>query len=51
MIAEVSRRVYNYFNPERPLAEIRQGYIPDANSCNFAGDPLVQDLMQGVWTE
>ncbi len=51
VIAEVSRRVYNYFNPERPLAEIRQGYIPDANSCNFAGDPLVQDLMQGVWTE
>lgn len=51
VIAEVSRRVYNYFNPERPLAEIRQGYIPDANSCNFAGDPLVQDLMQAVWTE
>ena len=51
VIAEVSRRVYNYFNPDRPLAEIRQGYIPDANSCNFAGDPLVQDLMQSVWQE
>lgn len=51
VIAEVSRRVYNYFNPERPLAEIRQGYIPDANNCNFVGDPLVQDLMQGVWSK
>ena len=51
VIAEVSRRVYNYFNPERPLAAIRDGYIPDANSCNFAGDPLVADLMQGIWTE
>ena len=51
VIAEISRRVYNYFNPDQPLAEIRQGYIPDANSCNFSGDPLVVDLMQAVWQE
>ena len=49
VIAEVSRRVYNYFNPQQPQDVIRDGYIPDANSCNYAGDPLVVDLMQAVW--
>ena len=51
LIAEVSRRVYNYFNPERPQEAVRDGYIPDANDCNYAGDPLVVDLMQSVWGE
>ena len=51
VIAEVSRRVYNYFNPERALDEIREGYIPDANSCNYAGDLLAVDLMQPVWPD
>ncbi|MCY4019509.1 MAG: serine hydrolase [Chloroflexi bacterium] len=49
LIAEVSRRVYNYFNPEGPQAEIRDGYIPDAGSCNYNGDPLVADIMQPIW--
>jgi len=51
VIAEVSRRVYNYFNPQQPQPSIRDGYIPDANSCNYSGDPLVADLMRSVWLD
>jgi len=51
VIAEVSRRVYNYFNPQQPQPSIRDGYIPDANNCNYSGDPLVADLMRSVWLE
>ena len=51
VIAEVSRRVYNYFNPDQPQVSIRDGFIPDASSCNYIGDPLVADLMQPVWPE
>ncbi len=51
LIAEVSRRVYNYFNPEAPQLEIRDGYIPEAGSCDYKGDPLVIDIMQPVWSD
>ena len=51
LIAEVSRRVYNYFNPEQPQPEIRDGYIPEAGSCDYNGAPLVIDIMQPVWDD
>ena len=51
VIAEVSRRVYNYFNPDQPQDVIRDGLIPDVSSCNYIGDPLVADLMQSAWLE
>lgn len=51
VIAEVSRLVYNYFNPDAPQEFIRDGFIPEANTCNYAGDPLVGDLMQSIWEE
>lgn len=51
LIAEVSRRVYNHFNPDRPQTAIRDGFIPEADSCNYRGDPLVADLMQSSWPE
>ncbi len=51
LIAEVSRRVYNYFNPEQAQPEIRDGYIPEAGSCDYNGDPLVIDIMQPVWDD
>lgn len=51
VIAEVSRLVYNYFNPDAPQPVIRDGFIPEANTCNYAGDPLVGDLMQSVWDD
>ncbi len=51
LIAEVSRRVYNYFNPGAPQPEIRDGYIPEAGSCDYNGDPLVIDIMQPAWSD
>jgi len=49
LFAEVSRRVYNHFNPEQPQGSGREWFIPDANSCNYFGDPLVVDLLQSSW--
>ena len=51
IIAEVSRQVYNYFNPTEPQQVIRDGFIPETDSCNYAGDPLTADLMQSVWDD
>lgn len=51
VFSESSRQVYNYFNPDAPQAENREGFIPDAPTCNFAGTPLVTDLMQPIWDE
>jgi beta-lactamase class A len=51
VIAEVSRQVYNYFNPDSPQPIVRDGFIPEANDCNYTGDPLVIDLMQPIWDE
>ncbi len=49
LFAEVSRRVYNHFNPSAPQASSREWIIPDAKSCNYFGDPLVIDLLQSHW--
>lgn len=49
--AETSRSVYNYFNSDAPMVAVREGFIPAADSCNFAGTPLVADLQQAVWDE
>ncbi len=51
VIAEVSRTVYNFYNPENPMPAIRDGFIPEAGTCNFAGTPLVADLMRVIWDE
>ncbi len=51
LFAEVSRRVYNHFNPEQPQELSREWVIPDANSCNYFGSPLVVDLLQSHWDE
>ena len=51
LFAEVSRRVYNRFNPGNPQQSGREWHIPDANSCNYFGDPLVGDLLQWTWDE
>jgi hypothetical protein len=48
-MAEVSREIYNYYNPDAPQAEIRAGSIPETAACNFSGSPLVNDLMQVQW--
>ena len=49
LFAEVSRRVYNYFNPQQPFLDEREWTIPDVNSCNYFGDELVVDLLQWQW--
>lgn len=49
VIAEASRLVYNYYNPDAPLEAIREGFIPEAGQCNYENDPLVLDLRQPVW--
>ena len=51
LFAEVSRRVYNYFNPAQAQQSDREWFIPDANSCNYFGDPLVVDLLQSSWDD
>ncbi len=44
VMAEVSRTIYNYYNPDAPIEAIRDGFIPEAPTCNFAGTPLIDDL-------
>jgi len=51
VFAETSRQVYNYFNPDAPQQQVREGFIPEAPTCNFAGSTLVSDLMQPIWDE
>ncbi|MBI5669471.1 MAG: serine hydrolase [Chloroflexi bacterium] len=46
LIAEITRAVYNYYNPTAPLAEIRQNDVPE---CNLLGNPLVDDLMSATF--
>ena len=49
LFAEVSRRVYNHFNSDQPQQLGREWFIPDVNSCNYFGDPLIADLLQTTW--
>jgi beta-lactamase class A/uncharacterized protein YraI len=51
VIAEVSRQVYNYYNPDAPLDAIRDGFIPEAGSCNFAGTLLIDDLTSATFDQ
>ena len=51
LFAEVSRRVYNHFNPEQPQLEGREWNIPEAQSCNYFNDPLVGDLLLNTWND
>lgn len=50
VIAESSRLVYNYLNPDAQLPEIREGYIPTTEECNYnAASPIVLDLMSSTY--
>jgi hypothetical protein len=50
-MAEMSRMIYNYYNPDTPMTAIRERMIPTTEDCNFAGTPLVNDLMQLTWNQ
>jgi uncharacterized protein YraI len=43
LIAEISRTVYNYFNPDALQPAIREGEVSDV--CNVIGSPLVEQLL------
>lgn len=45
LMAEISRLVYNAYNPQAPLDAIREGYIPEAARCNFSASPLIDELL------
>lgn len=50
LIEEISRTVYNYFNPDAPMAEVR-AFDPaaqgDVNTCNqnLLGSQIIEDLL------
>jgi uncharacterized protein YraI/beta-lactamase class A len=45
LIAEITRTIYNYYNPDAPFAAIREGEVND--QCNLLGNPLITDLLSG----
>ncbi len=49
LMGEISRLVYNYYNPTAPVAEIRPG--DGAEQCQLLGNPLIQDLMSPTFDE
>lgn len=52
LLAEVSRTVYNYYNPDQPMEAIRENYIPGPDECNYnAADPLVNQLISPSFLE
>lgn len=45
VLGELSRIVYNHYNPTQPLNETRPNYIPGVGECNYdATSPLVSDI-------
>jgi len=45
LMAEVSRLVYNFYNPAAPLVAIRAGFIPEVSRCDFTTSPLIEELL------
>ncbi|NWG17060.1 MAG: serine hydrolase [Chloroflexi bacterium] len=46
LIAEITRTVYNYYNPTAPLEQIRQETVPE---CDLFGNPLIDELMSATF--
>jgi uncharacterized protein YraI/beta-lactamase class A len=49
LMAEISRTVYNYYNPDAPMAEVERKEVPA--ECNLLGNPLIEELMSGTFSE
>lgn len=47
LFAEVSREVYNAFNPSQPLLEIRPSYVPPLSECDYVDSPLLWEIQMG----
>lgn len=44
LISEMSRTIYNYFNPSATLTTPRNPYIVEVNQCQVAGTPIIDEL-------
>lgn len=51
LVAETSRLMYNYLNPETPLGQIRDGFIPETQDCNYAGSTLADEIASPYFLE
>lgn len=51
VFATTSLQIFNFYNPDSTLEQPREGFIPEAPTCQFAGSPLIADLMQSTWNE
>ncbi len=49
LIEEMSRTVYNYFNPDAPMLEVRSDTVPAR--CDILGSPIITDLMNPFYSE
>jgi hypothetical protein len=45
LITEISRRIYNYFNPTTPFTTARDPLIVETAQCQIAGTPIIDELM------
>lgn len=50
-VAETSRLMFNFLNPLTPLGQIRDGFIPPTESCNYAGSQLADELISPYFLE
>jgi uncharacterized protein YraI len=44
LAGNLSRDIYNFLNPEAPLAVVREGFTPPTETCNYAGSQLAEEL-------
>ncbi len=49
LIAQMSQMIYNYFNPDAPLAEIRYEDVPA--TCDIFGSPIIEDIQDPLFGE
>jgi uncharacterized protein YraI len=51
LVAETSRLMYNFLNPDAPLEQIRDGFIPETETCNYAGSTLAEEIASPFFLE
>jgi uncharacterized protein YraI len=44
LITEISRTIYNYYNPNAPMKAAREPYIVTTDECKVAGTPILNEL-------
>jgi hypothetical protein len=51
LVAETSRLMHNFLNPDTPLEQIRDGFIPETETCNYAGSTLADEIESPFFLE